>query len=99
MEMPQQQFTGLKDKNGKDVFEGDLLRVQSQYETDEPIDSSPNEVYFREGSFRCGFHDSILSEKFCTGQPVSNWNVEVVGNVFENPELRVWEADNDDEDC
>jgi uncharacterized phage protein (TIGR01671 family) len=81
------QFTGLIDKNGKEIWEGDLLRVQSQYETDEPIDSAPNKVYFRDGAFRCGFHDMILGEKVCTGSE-GNWNTEVLGNIYENPELR-----------
>jgi len=80
------QYTGLKDKNGVKIYEGDLLRVQSQYETDEPVDSSPNKVYFRDGAFRCGFHDMILGEKVCTGSE-GNWNMEVIGNIYENPGL------------
>lgn len=74
------QFSGLKDKNGVEIYEGDIVRVQSQYETDEPVDFSLNKVYFRDGAFRCGFHDMILGDKVCR-------NMEVVGNIYENPEL------------
>lgn len=80
------QFTGLLDRHGKEIWEGDVVRVQSQYETDEPIDSAPNNVYFRDGAFRCGFHDMILGEKVCTGSE-GNWNMEVLGNIHENPEM------------
>jgi uncharacterized phage protein (TIGR01671 family) len=80
------QFTGLLDKNGKEIYEGDIVRVQSQYETDEPIDSAPNKVYFRDGAFRCGFHNMLLGENVCTGKE-GNWNMEVIGNIYENLEL------------
>lgn len=76
------QFTGLRDSKGVDIYEGDVVRVQSQYETDDPIDSTPNKVYFRDGAFRCGFHDMILGENVCTGK-AGNWNMEVVGNIYD----------------
>ena len=80
-----EQFTGLRDKFGKEIYEGDIVMVRSQYETDEPTES-PNKVYFRNGAFRCGFHDMILMEDVCTGNN-GNWNMEVIGNIHENPEL------------
>jgi uncharacterized phage protein (TIGR01671 family) len=81
------QFTGLLDKNGKEIYEGDLLRIKSLYETGDPVDSAPNEVYFKEGSFRIAFHNGVLNSAFCTGELGSNWEVEVIGNIYENPEL------------
>lgn len=79
------QFTGLHDKNGKEIYEGDIVRLCSQYETDDPVDSM-HKIYFKNGSFRCCFHDMILNEKVCTGKE-GNWNMEVIGNIYENPEL------------
>lgn len=83
------QFTGLLDKNGKEIFEGDIVMVRSQYNEEDGTPAgieSPNRVEFRDGAFRCGFHDMILMSKVTTGSE-GNWNMEVIGNIHENPEL------------
>jgi len=79
------QWTGLRDKNGVEIYEGDILRIQSQYETDVPVDSRA-EVIFSDGSFRCTFHDMILNSKVCSGSE-GNWNCERIGNIYEHLEL------------
>ena len=74
------QFTGLLDKNGKEIYEGDIvMSYKDQYE-DKP---SKNEVKFESGCFKL----------FCKGLneiPIfnySNKDLEVIGNIYENPEL------------
>jgi uncharacterized phage protein (TIGR01671 family) len=70
------QFTGLKDKNGKDVYEGDCVRFSgTQYDTAEAI------VEFYEGRF-------IFRLDKYSWKDISGWkNVEVIGNIYENPGL------------
>lgn len=91
------QFTGLKDKNGKEIYEGDIVRRKSkydyrrgEYEVKYPEDFSGFSLYnldksrWREktdGSEPDGW-DGILGSQ---GSPTTE--LEVIGNIYENPEL------------
>lgn len=68
------QFTGLKDKNGRDIYEGDIYRFEDP--------DSINEVYYSMGGGFAGFD---LSPAFHNGCQLTN--VEVIGNIHDNPEL------------
>jgi uncharacterized phage protein (TIGR01671 family) len=65
------QSTGLKDKKGKLIFEGDLVRI---YDTDE---------YFKEGVTLEDWHYAI--QDYLCG--VESEDIEIIGNVYEQPEL------------
>lgn len=67
------QYTGLKDKNNKEIYEGDIL-----------FESSGEEyfkVVFEDGSFRAE------DDKYSLDLEDYAHICEVVGNIYENPEL------------
>ena len=68
------QFTGLHDKNGKEIYEFDIVKIKSC--GDEYIDVVK---FYIDGDYQSCFRTGILG-----------WHrdeIEVIGNVFENPNL------------
>ena len=82
------QFTGIKDKNGKEIYDGDIIRS---------FDSNGNEIIhyieWRETEARfvavydyinkwhidltCGLHQKWIDE----------YGKEIIGNIYDNPEI------------
>lgn len=75
------QFTGLHDKNGKEIFEGDIIRAFEGH-------AGPHsEVYgVRWNSGFCGFEANCVTDHFIM-KPSFSDQYEVIGNIYENPEL------------
>lgn len=75
------QSTGLTDKNGKEIFEGDILKVTDKHSWLEVVSFSEKKAMFV--SKEIGFPESPLWELFNTVL----FEIEIIGNIYENPEL------------
>lgn len=80
------QFTGLLDKNDKEIYEGDIL-VWGEGEHK----SAPLTVCFKHGSFGyiyCDWFHSFAGNTNFTFNPFdTDVRFEVIGNIHDNPEL------------
>lgn len=68
------QSTWLTDKNGKEIFEGDILRVWLRI----------YEVIWEDGYYRLFDKKADSKEKYCS---LNVKDTEIIGNIHENPEL------------
>ena len=77
------QSTGLKDKNGKEIFEGDILAI----ETDEGILNV--NIFWDSKHALFMFESKKYNEKDLLAELVEDntYPFEIVGNIYENPEL------------
>lgn len=76
-DIPLMQYTGLKDKNGKEIYEGDI--IEKHFEKYEVLFHNCEWVftklkdYYKEQFYKLNFFDDE--------------NFEIVGNIYENPEF------------
>lgn len=76
------QFTSLKDKNGKDIYEGDILSFGWDLE---PESKDLLEVRFVRGVFAFLWNGN-LDDECPVNAPTHEW-ATVVGNIHDNPDL------------
>ena len=76
------QFTGLQDKNGVDIYEGDILIYQHMF-----VDKkSVSEVIWNEKYSGFASYVEDDERRYILEKELKN-QFEVIGNIYENPEL------------
>jgi len=77
------QYTGRKDKNGKEIYEGDIVRYSDGYTA---------VVVWKDTGFGLEFIEQVENPR--TWYYLPNGDVlEILGNIYENPELIVLLSD------
>ena len=78
------QSTGLLDKNGKEIFEGDVVQFEDCSETSDFLYINIGIIEWCQGGFHVTNRDSVLMEDLLDGDSL---DVTIIGNIYENPEL------------
>ena len=83
------QYTGLKDKNGREIYEGDILTIQEDSECRPDRKWSPNvgkRCFVIYDDEMPGFrgHGNFLFQYLI---PFNGIIFEIIGNIYENPDL------------
>lgn len=69
------QFTGLLDKNGKEIYEGDIITFDNHLQ-------GVSQVVYDYAGF-----DVVSNNYKTTLRPMMNNHIRVIGNIHDNPEL------------
>ena len=79
------QYTGLKDKNGKEIYEGDVLRL-GEFEVGDG--KNIGEVkYFGDDGYPAFDIQGNDMETNALSYLIADGEVEIIGNIYENPNL------------
>lgn len=83
------QYTGLKDKNGKEIYEGDIVELINTYK--DMNTKSIVEIDFIDFTFAGKWAEEYSPSGYMYN-PLGSYNfpivtIEVIGNIYENPDL------------
>jgi uncharacterized phage protein (TIGR01671 family) len=85
MDTPVMQYTGIRDKDGTEIYEGDVLRCKGGEESQgyREYDITGVVTYSTSASFNV-----VTKDKIHYSFDYSDWDeIKIIGNIYQNPEL------------
>ena len=84
---PLEQFTGLKDKNGVEIWEGDIVEAIMNYHGKETDVKFTAKIIYNEniGSFQISYLN--MDDHFVNDTISHRYFLKKIGNIWDNPEL------------
>lgn len=84
------QYTGLKDKNGKEIYEGDICKTKffgkENGNGQNSADYDIFKIVYKHGSYLLESNSRQFSASYIEDMAGSG-GIEVIGNIYDNPEL------------
>lgn len=85
------QYTGLKDKNSKEIYSGDILSYADISSDEWFMDKQKTIGVVKWRELKCGFAPQEIKQNHKRGHYFAYWDqihdIEIIGNIYENPEL------------
>ena len=80
------QYTGLKDKEGQEIYEGDIIEFRANY-TNKPCGYLRGVLIYNVDY--CKYYLKVGNNLYCVKEETDEWYYkrEVIGNKYDNPEL------------
>jgi uncharacterized phage protein (TIGR01671 family) len=88
-DFPIMQYTGLKDKKGKEIYEGDIIKIDYEdcWDTEEKGKVEEVGRLSVDGCFPFNYTSKSDDPGDTDIHPYHRETAEVIGNIYENPEL------------
>lgn len=81
------QYTGLHDKNGKEIYEEDVVKITNKNSKVIPIKPLIAQIVWSEEYLAYILITTSVKDAFENLGDYIDYDIEVIGNIFDNPEL------------